>query len=216
LGGDSFGYHWVGGRFFVCYILDVVGHGSGAALLAISVSNAVRSVLLRDASKLPEPASVLSHLNASFPMEEQSDLTFSMWFGIFDRQTRELAFSSGGHPPGLLIFPDPESTGKAQAVELGTEGVAIGSWADYPYAGGRVVIPPSAKLFLYSDGAYEIPLENGRQWSFPEFVSLLQSTAHMAEGEVEYLRKRIRSLLGAAAFPDDLSILRLSFDNSPM
>jgi serine phosphatase RsbU (regulator of sigma subunit) len=215
LGGDSFGYHWVGDRFFVCYLLDVVGHGSGAALLAISVSNAIRSLLLRDAAELPDPAAVLSHLNDSFPMEEQFDLTFSMWFGIFDLRSRELSFSSGGHPPALLICPESESDspGNVQVLELGTEGVSVGSWADYPYATERVIIPPAAKLFVYSDGAYEIPLENGLQWSFPEFVSSLKNTAHMADGEVEYLRKRVLSLLGTPALPDDFCILRLLFDS---
>ena len=62
LGGDSFFYEWVSPRHFVCYILDVVGHGTGASLLAVSVMNAVRSLLLRDAANPPAPAVVLSHL----------------------------------------------------------------------------------------------------------------------------------------------------------
>ncbi|MBW1801380.1 MAG: response regulator, partial [Deltaproteobacteria bacterium] len=37
LGGDSFGYHWLDEDHFVIYLLDVSGHGVGAALLSISI-----------------------------------------------------------------------------------------------------------------------------------------------------------------------------------
>ena len=35
LGGDAFGYHWLDDNHFVMYLLDVCGHGVGAALLSI-------------------------------------------------------------------------------------------------------------------------------------------------------------------------------------
>ncbi len=35
LGGDSFGYHWIDENTFAIYLLDVCGHGVGAALLSI-------------------------------------------------------------------------------------------------------------------------------------------------------------------------------------
>ena len=36
LGGDSFGYHWLDDDNLAMYLLDVCGHGVGAALLSIS------------------------------------------------------------------------------------------------------------------------------------------------------------------------------------
>ncbi|NIR17477.1 MAG: SpoIIE family protein phosphatase, partial [Desulfobacterales bacterium] len=43
LGGDSFGYHWLDEDHFAIYLVDVSGHGVGAALLSVSVINALRS-----------------------------------------------------------------------------------------------------------------------------------------------------------------------------
>jgi len=43
LGGDSFGYHWIDDDNFAIYLLDVCGHGIGAALLSISVMNVLNS-----------------------------------------------------------------------------------------------------------------------------------------------------------------------------
>jgi sigma-B regulation protein RsbU (phosphoserine phosphatase) len=35
LGGDTFGYHWVDNEYFAIYLIDVCGHGVGAALLSV-------------------------------------------------------------------------------------------------------------------------------------------------------------------------------------
>ena len=43
LGGDAFGYHWIDGDHFAIYLLDVSGHGVGAALLSVSVMRALHS-----------------------------------------------------------------------------------------------------------------------------------------------------------------------------
>jgi sigma-B regulation protein RsbU (phosphoserine phosphatase) len=46
LGGDSFGYHWIDDDHFAVYLLDVSGHGWGAALLSVSVINVLGAALL--------------------------------------------------------------------------------------------------------------------------------------------------------------------------
>src|ERR1700730_18334673 len=48
LGGDSFGYHWIDSEHFALYLLDVCGHGVGAALLSITVANTLRSGALQN------------------------------------------------------------------------------------------------------------------------------------------------------------------------
>ena len=40
------------------------------------------------------------------------------------------------------------------------------------------------------------------------------AAARMAGGEAEYLQKKIRSLLAAPGFPDDFSLVCLSFDEN--
>ena len=42
-GGDSFGYHWIDETHFAIYLLDVCGHGVGAALLSVAAINVIRS-----------------------------------------------------------------------------------------------------------------------------------------------------------------------------
>src|SRR5205807_290340 len=42
LGGDAFGYYWLDARTFVFYLVDVSGHGAGAAMHSVTVLNVLR------------------------------------------------------------------------------------------------------------------------------------------------------------------------------
>ena len=98
LGGDAFGYHWVDEDHFAIYLIDVSGHGVGAALLSVSVMNVLRSQTLPGVD-FKKPEQILEALNIAFPGEENNDMFFTMWYGVYKKSTRELSYASGGHPP---------------------------------------------------------------------------------------------------------------------
>lgn len=211
VGGDSFGYQWLGERHLVLYILDVVGHGIGAALLSISVLNALRSRLAQGSDVAAAPAEILRELNESFPMEQQNGMTFTMWCGCYDHAERRLTYASGGHPPAVLLLGTAGPEGPDYA-SLATEGPVLGGLEGITFQQESVEVPPGSKLFLCTDGAFEIPLGSGREWTFEEFIAAVRSTRWMEGGEPPYLRKRISALCGADRFPDDFAIVRFSFD----
>jgi serine phosphatase RsbU (regulator of sigma subunit) len=102
LGGDSFGCHWLDEDTFAIYLVDVSGHGVGAALLSVSVMNALRSQSLPDIN-FNNPEQVLASLNVAFPSEENNDMFFTIWYGVYNKSTRELTYASVGHPPALFL-----------------------------------------------------------------------------------------------------------------
>ena len=67
LGGDSLGYHWLDEDSLAIYLIDVCGHGVGAALHSVSVLNVLRSRNLpnvdfrRPEQILSEPQCRFSH-----------------------------------------------------------------------------------------------------------------------------------------------------------
>jgi len=210
LGGDAFGYHWLDENRLAMYVLDVVGHGTGAALLAVSVINTMRNRLAPDRD-FGDPAAVLSEVNRSFQMEDQGMMTFTAWYGVFDRVKRTILYSSAGHPPALLVWPHYTGEG-LDFRELGTEGLIIGGMEDAVYTNEVIEMGPArAKLYLYSDGAFEIPLGPERFWSFEEFIAAVRATRTMESGEPEYLYQRARALCVADALPDDFSMVRFLF-----
>ena len=78
LGGDAFGYQMLDSRCFAAYMLDVAGHGAGAALFAVTVANVLRQRMLPEVD-FREPGAVIRGLNRMFPMERHNNLFFTMW-----------------------------------------------------------------------------------------------------------------------------------------
>src|SRR5262249_12018714 len=135
------------------YLLDVCGHGVGAALLSVSVLNALRTQTLRGAN-FREPASVLEALNRSFQSASQNNLFFSMWYGVYRSSNRQLNFASGGHPPAILLTN--ENDARPVPVALRTDSPAVGCLDEARYTTAAKSLPPGARLLVFSDGAFEI------------------------------------------------------------
>lgn len=101
------------------YLLDVSGHGVGAALLSVSVLNVIRAESLAGADS-SDPASVLHQLNRVFHMDRQNNLIFTIWYGVFDPKTRQMTYASGGHPLAVLLEPADDALPCVR--QLGTSG----------------------------------------------------------------------------------------------
>src|SRR5581483_6172077 len=148
-GGDSFGYHWIGADQLAIYLLDVCGHGVGAALLSVSAINTIRNQTLPD-TDFSVPSQVLSGLNRAFPMEKQDGKYFTVWYGVLNPGTRELRYAAGGHPPAIAVTAE----GKIHRLES-PPGFMIGAFPFAEYTDSTITLEPGSKLFVYSDGCYE-------------------------------------------------------------
>ncbi|MEM6822428.1 MAG: SpoIIE family protein phosphatase [Verrucomicrobiota bacterium] len=204
LGGDAFFYDWMDDRYFRFGLLDVCGHGMGAALLSISAMNCLRAATLPDVD-FKSPAQVLAATNRAYPMEEHGNRFFTMWYGVYDREDRSLTYGSAGHPGVILV----EESGVLQTLEA--RGGTIGIMPDAEYAEERVTLDPRALVYLFSDGVYELRDTSGNEWPFEEFQALLKPQGDCGEEELERIMQSTREQTGVENFEDDYSMLRLVF-----
>lgn len=207
LGGDALGYQWVDDDHFAMYLLDVCGHGVGAALLSISVVNVLRTQDMA-AFDLRDPAQVLSGLNAAFPMEAHGGQYFTIWYGVFRGSTRTLTYASGGHPPAVLVSGHGA---ERQATQLGSAGMIVGVTADPQYEAATCQVPVDASLYIFSDGIYEVSKSEGCMLPFAEFVACL-TREHGPGGCLDRTLGAVRALSGRDTFEDDVSILEVRFE----
>src|ERR1700733_2556157 len=170
LGGDSFGYYWIDGEHFALYLLDVCGHGVGSALLSITVANTLRSGALQN-TDFRRPEEVLSSLNQAFQAENQNGLYFTIWYGVYHRPTGTLRYASAGHPPPIVVSGTRDQRGKAES--LPAAGCPVGILPDFPYECHECTLVSPARLFLFSDGAYEIMRPDGTMMEFDDFEDVL-------------------------------------------
>jgi sigma-B regulation protein RsbU (phosphoserine phosphatase) len=206
LGGDCFGYDWLDPEHFAIYLLDVSGHGVGAALLSVSVVNALRARSLPK-TDFRDPAAVLTRLNDAFPMERNDDKYLSIWYGVFHRETRLLRFASGGHPPALLMTGAAPQA--AKPIELGVENFAIGVMQGISFVESDVMLQPFSKLHVFSDGVYEVRKLDHTMMNREELVAYLASSPGPRDpGDV---LRFVQQAAGSENLADDFSLLEVLF-----
>ncbi len=209
LGGDTFGYGWVDDDHFAMYLLDVSGHGVGAALLAVSALNALRSQSLPQCD-FRDPAQVITALNRAFQMDQQNGLFFTIWYGIYHRPTRRLDYAGGGHPPALLLTgPDPAS---ARLVPLECLGPMVGAVADLEFTASSTQVEAFGVLMFYSDGVFEIERTDGTIWAYEDFIKFMaEGPKEVGSTRMDRLILRTRAMMGSDEYVDDFSIVEVTF-----
>ena len=210
LGGDAFGYHALDDQHVAVYLLDVCGHGVGAALLSVSALNAVRSEALPQ-TDFHDPGAVLAALNKAFPMERQNDMFFTIWYGVYDTAAQTIRWAGGGHPPAVLLVPD--AGGDCRATLLDSDGPLIGAVDGLEFDWREMAVPPGARLFVYSDGAFEISRPDGSMWPFQEFLKALSAAPAGTENRMDSLLSLVRGISGREDFNDDFSMVELAFNS---
>lgn len=206
VGGDGFGYHWLDEKRLVMYLLDVSGHGVGAAMHGVSVLSALRQQTL-PATDFADPAQVLSRLNDVFPMERHGGMFFTIWYGVLELPQRRLRFASAGqHPAYVLGAAGP---GAAGPVPLATRNLVIGAMPDGEFESAEVQLQAGDRLFLFSDGVFEIVTTQGETWTLEAFLPLLGVPGPAGVSQPEHLFQVVRGLARAGPLDDDFSILAL-------
>ncbi len=207
LGGDCFDYFWLYDSLLVMYLLDVSGHGVGSALLSVSVLNVLRSQSLPNTNFF-QPSDVLKSLNNAFQMDNHGEKYFTIWYGVYDQINRKLIYSNAGHPPAIVLSGTFEN---AQVKRLESSGLPIGFLPDTEYEDGYLDIPPGSNLYVFSDGAYEIPQPNDKIWGIEAFIDSLTKFYQTNNSNLELVIDHICHVNRHQPFDDDLSLLRFNF-----
>jgi sigma-B regulation protein RsbU (phosphoserine phosphatase) len=208
LGGDAFGYHKVDKDHFGIYLIDVSGHGVGAALLSISVINVLRSQSLPK-TDFKDPAQVLRSLNLAFPSESNKDMFFTMWYGVYNQDSRELTYASGGHPPAILFNGNPSSDLNVNL--LRTPNNVIGGMSESTFTINTCPIEEQSLLYVFSDGVYEVEKQDGSMWRFQEFTEYMQKIRTDGHEVLDRLYGYVKDLGNSETLEDDFTILEVAF-----
>lgn len=199
LGGDAFGYFDIDEDHIAIFLLDVCNHGVGSALLSVSAMNALMGQTLVDVD-FREPIKVMAALNQVFLMEKHNNLYFTIWYGVMQKSTRKLRYSSGGHPPAVMFAG-------AETELLRCRAMPIGTMEDTEFEEGQTQVPHGATLFVFSDGIYEITKQSGDEVELNEFVEILRKPEQVSGQKVNEVLETMRELQGRSHFDDDVSLM---------
>lgn len=203
LGGDSFGYFDIDEDHFAMFLLDVCNHGIGSALLSVSAMNALVRQTLVDVD-FRDPIRVLDALNRVFLMEKHNNLYFTLWYGVIQWSSRRLSYSSAGHPPAVLLAGAEAHSLRARAMPIGTN-------PEGSFEVGAIEVPMGARLFVFSDGIYEIQATDGREVDLAEFLDILKAPEKSPGTKVREVLEHMSTIQGKDQFDDDVSLMELRF-----
>jgi len=207
LAGDAFGYHWLDEKHLALYLLDVSGHGVGAALLAVSVLNVLSHRTLPNTDFF-DPSAVMTGLNGVFSMERQGGHYFTIWYGVFDVEARKLTFSGGGHPPPVLYMGSAQTD--TRIAELDGDGPPIGITDLIPFKNTTIDLPAFARLLLYSDGAVEVGPPDGAMHNQDHFNAFAAEMGP-SDAMLDRVLARAKELTRGEILADDCSVMRIDF-----
>jgi sigma-B regulation protein RsbU (phosphoserine phosphatase) len=130
---------------------------------------------------------------------------FTIWYGVYNKSSRTLVYASAGHPPALLIDSDGTKT-------LGTPNMIIGAFREAHYQSDRIDLNGPSRLYVFSDGAYEIRMPpDNTMWTFESFVELMANPRPRETSRLDHLWEFATRGVGPEGLDDDFSILEITF-----
>lgn len=84
-------------------------------------------------------------------------------------------------------------------------GVGMFEWDDFEQK--EIVVPHNARIFIYSDGAFEVEKQDGVMWTFREFKQFMSQPDDEEISKMDRLIQHVQMLKGGNNLDDDFSIM---------
>ena len=203
VGGDFFDIFPMGERLGVV-VGDVSGKGIPAALLMVMVRTLLREI----ARDLPEPAEVLTRLNASLCRDMPPSMFVTLVLAALDPgDPGRVVLAGGGHPDPVVIRADG---GAAVASLEAAGGPVLGVFADSAF--GQIeldLMAPGDTLVLLTDGIVEAQNEDGHRPGIPALLPIFErDRALSAQALADHLTADVLRRAGSR-LQDDMTVFVL-------
>jgi serine phosphatase RsbU (regulator of sigma subunit)/catechol 2,3-dioxygenase-like lactoylglutathione lyase family enzyme len=157
VGGDYYDFLDLGNRRLGLVLADIAGKGIGAALLMANLQAALRS---QCATAWEQPERFLRAVNQLLYENTAAGDYATLFFAVYDDDTRKLRYANCGHPPALLL------RGEGGLERLEATCTVVGLFEKWECAMDERELAPSDAVLLYTDGVTEA--RNGEGEEFGE------------------------------------------------
>ncbi len=203
VGGDLYDFFLLDNRHLFFSIGDVSGKGVPAALFMAVTKTLMKGI----ASENITPSDILERTNRELCVDNDTMMFCTVFCGILNFETGELAYANAGHNPPLVISSAHELEWLAV-----TPQVMLGVLEDAGYKTHLTTLKPGASLILYTDGVTEAMDHQDKLYANDRLVQTLESEkGDSAQEIVENIILSVREFVGPVAQSDDITVLALTF-----
>lgn len=197
--GDYYDIIPLGGSRVGIALADISGKGIFASLLMASLQAALRSAASMNGTL--DTAHVVERLNQHLFQTTSDDRYATLFYAVYDTETRILNYTNAGHLPPLLV-----ADGNVQTLADG--GTVIGLIEDASYKQGTVEIEPGSILLVFSDGLTEPENVFGEEFGVERLRDeLLRERNAPANQLAEDLIDSAERWSGSAEQADDMTVV---------
>ena len=211
VGGDFFDFWEIADNRIGVLISDVMGHGASAALVTVFI----KTVLAEHREELEEdPAHLMQILNTRFNDMISSHLfMFATAFCcVIDLTTKQLVCANAGHPPPFL---QRNSQSKCELITDKHIGNGLGIARESVYENCHYPFEPSSRVFLYTDGVYEVKNPSGEEFSVERLQEVVTACGTKKPMQlVQFVTDTITAFSDVSSNPDDLTLIAIQGDPS--
>ena len=182
-------------------IADVSDKGVPAALFMMSS----RTWMKGSAIGNPEPSEVLEEVNSLLHEDNETQMFVTVLYAVYDPDTGDFTYASGGHDAPLLIRAD----GTSELLPL-TGGIALGLIPGLEYSQNSVTLNQGETLVLYTDGVTEAMNGDGEQFGVERLREVFSNAAPKDSSEAtRMIFEAVNAFADGAAQSDDITCLTL-------
>ncbi len=208
LAGDGVGVVSLPDNRLGIYLLDVSGHGVGAALLSFTLAHLLSptmwgSLLTENdgtgASVVP-PSRVAERLNRQFPMDRTRQY-FTLVYGLADPSSGRFQYVMAGHPAPVRLPRTGPPTPVAGA------GLPVGMIDEATYEDETLTLEPGDRLYCYTDGAIEALNASDEEFGLDRLLAEIERWRELPlRAGLDRVAAAVRAWSGGPV-KDDISLL---------
>jgi sigma-B regulation protein RsbU (phosphoserine phosphatase) len=203
VGGDLYDFFFMDEDHLCFTVGDVSGKGVPASLFMAITNTLIKTKATRGLS----PEDVLSRVNEDLAMDNPSVMFVTLFLGILNIRTGELAYANGGHNPPYLL----RAGGEVVPLEM-TGGVALGVVENFAFRSRHVTLEPGDALFLYTDGVTEAMNARDELYGEERLVPELERLREAPMKElIDGVTASIQAFVQDAPQTDDITMMRLIY-----
>jgi phosphoserine phosphatase RsbU/P len=195
VGGDLYDFFEIGNGQAAFLLGDVCGKGLGAALLVATLQATIRSQL----DLAHSPAQLLRRVNQQFYQATRPEHFATLFFGVYDSNTRQLRYVNCGHPSAVLLDQN------AGLRLLAPSGLILGAFEKSEFQEETVQFDHGSRLLLFSDGLSEAGVsdEDEDDWAIDAIRRLDRNSSETLPG------KLVAAALARSVQVDDITIIEV-------
>jgi len=203
VGGDLYDFFMIDEDHLCIVVGDVSGKGVPASLMMAITCTLIKT----KTTKGLLPNTVLTRVNEDLSMDNESCMFVTLFLGILNLKTGEMAYCNAGHNYPYMIY----ASGDVAEIET-TSGVALGVLEDFPYECGHIELNKDDTFFLYTDGVTEATNENDDQFLEERLEkTLMDSSRNSIRDIVSTVMLNVKDFSHPAPQFDDITIMALRF-----